>query len=305
MTIRHARISDNRLRFMNKTKQSAPDAKPVATPTRRELKHARQLLHHGRKLLRADRDLLTTEQHQRGNDALMRLEETLRNKDWRPLSETVAAVERQLDHVKPPRRHAAWRENLEAIFVAIIIAGAIRTYFVQPFKIPTGSMQPTLYGIHPGKDRRQITGDRILVDRFTYNFVPPKRGDIIVFRTRSIKWTSQPPSGDFYIKRLVGLSGEKIQLRDRKLLVDGLPVNQPPVFHRILSDPGYNGYQNMGRLASSDDFYIVGEDGYFALGDNTQNSQDSRFWGDFPRKDVIGKAFFIYWPLSKRLGLVN
>jgi signal peptidase I len=176
------------------------------------------------------------------------------------------------------------REYIEAILLAIIIAFFIRTFVIQAYKIPSGSMKPTL----------QI-GDHILVSKFNYGvklpflrstLIPigtPKRGDILVFIY------PEDRSKDF-IKRLIGLPGDTIEIRNKKILMNGLPLNDT---HGVYSD-------NLiipGSIQPRDNFgpVTVPEDSIFVMGDNRDESYDSRFWGFVKMKDVLGKALIIYW----------
>ncbi len=333
------------------------------------------------------------------------------------LGKRLADLEKAADKWIKPYPNAEWRENIEVFLVAIVVAMGVRTFFLQPFKIPTGSMQPTLWGItvqdwhdkpnlkfpgffgkiwdmcvhgetfheviapedcrfvglnppdHPSHpipfinkqdiivqyaDGRQqalpvwgspdddphheqwretglfdrlvfhkgepivryveITGDHLFVDRFTYNFRHPERGEIIVFKTRGIQGI--PDQNQFYIKRLVGLPGETVSIgTNRHAYINGQELdastprfedlygfnpNTPPQRneysgHVLLSvmSPGFFGYLN-----GPTDSYTVKPGHYLVFGDNTMNSLDSRFWGDLPDTNVIGKSFFVYWPFS-------
>ena len=176
------------------------------------------------------------------------------------------------------------RENIEAILVAVLLALFIRTFVVQAFKIPSGSMKQTL----------QI-GDHILVNKFIYGIklpylqkiiIPakqPKRGDIVVFKF------PVEPEKDF-IKRVVGVAGDVIEGRDKQLYVNGNPVSES---YAVQTDPhiipgGVQARDNFGPLT-------VPENKLFVMGDNRDQSYDSRFWGYVDLKAVSGKAFMIYW----------
>ena len=175
------------------------------------------------------------------------------------------------------------REYIESVVVAVLLALVVRTFFLQAFKIPTGSMHPTL-----------VEGDRILVDKVTYGIRmpftavrlprirPPQRGDVVVFRS------IDDPSRDF-IKRLVAVSGDTIEIRDLKLWVNGRPLNDPPVFRQMV-------YYNRGKFAQAGQPVKVPAGHYFFLGDNSASSRDSRYWGFLPESKIIGRAFVIYWP---------
>jgi len=315
-----------------------------------------------------------------------------------------------------PYPNAAWRENIEVLLVALSVAMAIRTFFLQPFKIPTGSMQPTLFGVtsenlindpsatiptgwtrvrewfagvsyvrvvadedgalesvsspvrflifnikqtlvvggrnytiwlppdygappggtleyraklfighqfHKGEDivkLKVIAGDHLFVDRVTYNFRPPRRGEIIVFETAGIPEDARErygiPGDQFYIKRLVGLGGERIQLgHDRHLIIDGRRLDSSaPHFEKVYSfnpneharDSQYSGHVDNPEMSpffqGSPEGVVIPKDHFMVMGDNTVNSLDSRFWGDFPSSNVIGRSFFIYWPITDRFG---
>lgn len=160
-------------------------------------------------------------------------------------------------------------------------------------------------------------GDHLFVDRVSLNFTEPRRGDITVFVTDGI--TTQdgnPLRGRYYIKRLVGLPGDELKIVDHQLyvrqpeqssftLVDG---SFHPAFDRIYSHRGgYRGYSHPPQsscqyLRSNDETFAVGADEYFMLGDNSENSQDSRFWGTVPRSNIVGRALYVYWPFSRRWG---
>ncbi len=183
----------------------------------------------------------------------------------------------------PPRPKSLVREYVESIVVAVILALAIRTFVVQAFKIPTGSMRPTL-----------MEGDRILVNKFLYGAeVPftgrrlpavraPRRGDIIVFRS---------PDDDHrdFIKRLVAVEGETVEIKEFQLWVNGRLVTDPPVFRE-------RSYYNRGDYGKAGLSIRVPAGHYFVLGDNSSSSRDSRYWGFLPKDHLVGKAMVIYWP---------
>jgi signal peptidase I len=175
-------------------------------------------------------------------------------------------------------------EYAEAIIIAILIAFFIRTFVVQAFKIPSGSMKPTL----------QI-GDHLLVNKFIYGvkipfirktLIPisePKRGDVLVFIY------PEDRSKDF-IKRVIGVGGDTIEIRNKKIFLNGLPYSDA---HGIYADD----FVIPGSIQPRDNFgpLKVPEGALFTMGDNRDQSYDSRFWGVVERKDVLGKAMIIYW----------
>ena len=183
------------------------------------------------------------------------------------------------------------REWVESIIIALILALLIRTFVVQAFKIPSGSMIPTFK-----------VGDRIFVNKFLYGArVPfthlslpavrdPKRGDIIVFIS------PEDPKKDF-VKRLIATGGQTIEIRDGKLYIDMKLVEDPAILRSIY-------YYNAGDYATEGQVIRVPADSYFVLGDNSASSRDSRYWGFVPRKNILGKVIFIYWPLH-RMKTVN
>ena len=179
------------------------------------------------------------------------------------------------------------REYFESIIIAVILALFIRTFVVQAFKIPTGSMENNL-----------LIGDHLLVNKFSFGptvsslermLLPVrtiKRGDVIVFKY------PEEPSRDF-IKRVIGLPGETLELRDKKVSINGQPLDEPYVhFLEAASDgqevTGSHVREQYGPVR-------IPEGQYFVMGDNRDNSQDSRYWGFLPRHYIKGKALMIYW----------
>ncbi|RLA85741.1 MAG: signal peptidase I [Deltaproteobacteria bacterium] len=175
------------------------------------------------------------------------------------------------------------RENLEGIAVALLLALFIRAFFIQAYKIPSSSMEPTLLVGDHLLVLKCAYGIRIpLVGRYLLEFSRPKRGDIIVFVY------PRNPKKDF-IKRVMGLPGERIQVIDRKVYVNGKPIEDPWGFWA----KGAVLRPNFGPV-------IVPEGHYFVLGDNRDNSMDSRYWGFVPKENILGKALIIYWSWNSR-----
>lgn len=176
------------------------------------------------------------------------------------------------------------REYAEAIITALVLALLIRTYVVQAFKIPSGSMIPTL-----------LVGDHILVNKFIYGtkipfsddkiliFRKPEKGDIIVFEY------PENPEKDF-IKRVVATEGDVIEMRNKTVYVNGKPLYEPYARH---TDSAIR----MGMYDSRDNFgpIVVPENKVFVMGDNRDQSYDSRYWGFVDLEEIKGKAFIIYW----------
>jgi signal peptidase I len=407
---------------------------------------------HYRRLLSAQRDLLSAQAIAAVELKLDELSAAIAEGHTGRINVKAEELQFAAEKWIKPYPNAAWRENVEVLLVALSVAMAIRTFFLQPFKIPTGSMQPTLFGVNAypdyipmfealrmgqpdvvrtefQKDAKQqndmviptgwkrveewlqgnsyvhfvaptdgsvddisppkrflifniyqtivfagvnytiwfppdygdpplrvragllegrvfrkgedvikirvTTGDHLFVDRLTYNFRKPSRGDIIVFETAGIpedereKDNRNIPDDEFYIKRLVGLPGEKVQIGDdRHLIIDGHRLDATtPHFENVYGfDPKqppresqWSGHVN-GTVAREYDIFNLGAVPYFQnqqtvvdvppneclpMGDNTCNSLDSRFWGPIPEKYVIGKSFFVYWPLTSRFGVDN
>ena len=164
------------------------------------------------------------------------------------------------------------RELTETIILALVLAMVIKTFVIQAFKIPSGSMLNTL----------QI-GDHILVNKFIYWFTEPRRGDIVVFLYPGDE------SRDF-IKRIIGLPGDTLQIRNRVAHINGAPIQEPYVIFT-----GTGGFGN--PHTPSEDFgpIRVPEGQYFMMGDNRDSSMDSRVWGFLDRKKIRGKALITYW----------
>jgi signal peptidase I len=430
--------------------------------TSKTVREANSMRKHVHKLLQHQRDILSAKAVSEVDASLRDIQEAITAKaDKATLEKKMDALEKSANQWLKPYPNAAWRENVEVLLVALAVAMGIRTFFLQPFKIPTASMQPTLYGIvqknllvetnyqrptgwarvkdwfaggsylsfkadhdgtfdgvskplrflifnvkqtlwfggkphnfwfvpdtgggaplpvslgqslramfmdlpasttdlsdleshmgvprgtafHAGEDvlKMKVTaGDHLFIDRVSYNFLPPGRGDIVVFQTSGIpeerrnRFTPPIPADQFYIKRLVGLGGETISLKQDYTVTNVLDQfgnpNPVPVGHLVVnghelsastphfenlysfSDPPrsakeipyqlnhYYGHAMIGELAEGHEF-PVRPDYFFVMGDNTMNSLDSRYWGDFPQNKVIGKAFFIYWPINERFGL--
>jgi signal peptidase I len=401
--------------------------------TSKTLRHATSMQKHVRNMLNAQRDILSPQAVQAVSTSLDEFGQTIQTDLKR---EQLQKEMEKLDQVATkwlkPYPHHVWRENVEVFLVALAVAMAIRTFFVQPFKIPTGSMQPTLFGVvsenllekpdfvvptglarlrewfegisyidikakadgeisrigapvgiriinfwqtieiggvahtivmppdygsppvgrleynsglkagtlelraglRPGKSYRKgdqvvklkvQAGDHLFVDRLSYNFRKPRRGEIAVFQTAGIN-PALMPQDQFYIKRLVAMGGERVQIGDdRHLLIN--ETNRldasTPLFENVYSfDPAkppaeseFSGHVNetvaarTGRppglaplFPNEKAFYTLPPDTYMVMGDNTLNSKDSREWGEFPATNIIGKSFFVYWPITSRFG---
>ena len=157
------------------------------------------------------------------------------------------------------------------------------------------------------------SGDHLFVDRFSIHFKPLKRGEVFVFNTEGLYSSRGTPlTGYYYIKRLAGLPGDTLRIDEGHLYIRPKNANVflpaetfNPAFAKVYSGlGGYQGHQPMGRLEERTEF-TVPDDCCFALGDNTANSLDSRDWGPLPVRNIIGRAVFVFWPISRRLGAVD
>lgn len=314
---------------------------------------------------------------------VQRVRDVLKAGNWPQVEAVAKALGERIEALTPERPWAWLRENLEIIVVALAVAMAFRTYFVQPFKIPTSSMSPTLFGIHYAPQDKpdwfdrtplrlakwmvfgswyveiraqtsgtvqivdtnqehlfivngllhrgfehmtdhvsngdmvirgqllasgvRIAGDHIFVNKVGWNFHKPRRGEIMVFKTTGIP----PPviQNEHYVKRMVGLPGEIIGIEPPYLYINGEKMMQPSSIARIEArQSGYDGYQKMGTYLTNsinNNRVQLADDQFFACGDNQRNSLDSRYWGPVKRANLVGPAFFVYWPLSRRWGMAD
>jgi signal peptidase I len=221
------------------------------------------------------------------------------------------------------KRKSKLREYIEAVVIAVFLALLIRAFVVQAYKIPSGSMIPTL-----------LIGDHILVNKFTYGikvpftdnrvliFNQPKRGDVIVFSfpknkeqaectsvTKNIStrignaWSSGNPFYLFrddckdFIKRLIGVGGDKIEVRNKIVYVNGVPLDEPYAIHNDINVEGPP-RDNFGP-------FTVPRGSFFVMGDNRDQSYDSRFWGVVDMDEIKGRAFIMYWSWDSEGSLLN
>ncbi len=370
----------------------------------RYIKHSHLLIRHAEKLIRYRRDLLGPAVIAELRGQIEKLQVAMKARDSRAAHEEAERLDALLTEHTPPHREAIWRENVEVILVAIVVAIGIRSYFIQPFKIPTGSMQPTLNGIigrpmtapapnvvqqifefvaygrnyidvvsggentvmdvtprkmfffftlsritcdhqsftvyappeilrqdfqvYPGNSyhRGQViargavdTGDQVFVDKFSYNFVHPHRGDVFVFRTNHIPGIREDPEAGapFYIKRLTGTPGDELRIDSPKLYINGEQAQSFGISRVMSAQPPYRGYgQGPERMQLLNGEYgpglsvpgasfVVPMHDYFAMGDNSYNSYDSRYWGPVPEENVVGRGLFVYWPFTRHWGLIR
>lgn len=401
-----------------------------------------------RRIIKALRQLLKQASHIRNTmediadpDGLRLLEESVRHvnkvmatNDWESMESAGNDLDSSIRRLIPKKSYSVLREHIEIIVVAVAVAMAFRTYFIQPFKIPTSSMAPTLYGIHYepkaksglfdcfplklvklavlgewyvdvraqssgivqftegrfmvvngiyhrvfsrrndrvnyggfvkqgdvlAKENHYITtaktsgrvdrfdsgsfmvindvyhrvfkrmsyhvsngdnvfkgqllasglrvvGDHILVNKAGWNFRNPRRGEIMVFKTNDIDHPQIKPK-EHYVKRMVGLPYETLKIDQPYLLINGQRVTGVFGIDQVQNClPGYSGYQVRSDTTGLDTNHSIEleRDEYFACGDNQSSSLDSRYWGAVPKKNLVGPAFFVYWPFSHHWGLIH
>ena len=371
------------------------------------IKEAQLVLKNARKLLHYKKDILSAVSRTDFEAAIERLQKAIKARDRAEVEAAAQQLDKQWSKYLPSPADAAWRENCEVFLVAIVIAIGVRSFFLQPFTIPTGSMQPTLNGIigHPtdslppnvlrqavdfvlygrnyvnsvakaddvvvGLAERKVmffftvtdvqcsngaytiwapaetlqrnfyvgagerlhagvpiargyidAGDHVFVDKLSYNFDGPHRGQVFVFSTRNIAAIERELEGhgvegsEFYIKRLAGMPLDTLRIDAPLLYVNGQVATEPG-FRRVMSrQDGYGGYTNpppanpydpSGALymTTPQDTFTVPAGRYFAMGDNSGNSSDSRYWGTVPPDNLMGRAVFVYWPFLPHWGFVK
>ncbi|HEY9906370.1 MAG TPA: signal peptidase I [Thermosynechococcaceae cyanobacterium] len=174
---------------------------------------------------------------------------------------------------KSPQKIAEnpWKEGLKTIVLSAFLAFGIRTFVAEARYIPSGSMQPTLE-----------IDDRLIIDKLGYRFKSPQRGDIVVFsptqKLEELKYQ------DAFIKRVIGLPGEKVEVKNRRVYINDQPLSE-----------------NYTKEAPQYDYgpQVVPQDQYLVLGDNRNNSYDSHYWGFVPREKIIGRAVVRFWPMER------
>jgi len=383
--------------------------------TPRYVKQGRNFIKDARKLLAYKRDLLDEKTVADFGAGIQRLESAVKDRNERGIEEAAKDLDKQCSAFVTSQKDQGWRENCEVFLVAIVVALGVRTYFLQPFTIPTGSMFPTLNGIIgtrtddpppnvvvrmaqlawlgrtwvnvvaetddvitqvrevkalpftnlqiPPKLATRVelvgqrksyvvdcpidtfrgagllrtmgpckagdviargyydTGDHVFVDKITYNFRKPQRGEVFVFNTQRIPTLENKRQGmngpsQFYIKRLAGLPGDTLQIRPPELFINGNRASGFG-FERVMAAQGeYDGYSNgsrspmgsimpMNLLTSPDSNVTLDLRSYFALGDNSYHSSDSRDWGSVPQENLMGRGVFVYWPFTRHFGLIR
>ena len=166
---------------------------------------------------------------------------------------------------------------------AILIVLALKAWVVNPYRIPSSSMEPTLHCARPATGCEARFSDRVLANRFIYRFRDPKRGEIIVFKTPGPNPVcNDGHPGETFVKRLIGMPGETVSERNGYVFIDGKPLKEP--------------YVQPQRRDHQTGTWHVPQGEYFFMGDNRSQSCDSRQWGTVPRSNIIGEVFAVYWP---------
>ncbi|NNE91072.1 MAG: signal peptidase I [Verrucomicrobiales bacterium] len=417
-------MAQNKSKPEKKEKEDPKANEPI---TRKHRKGGKQFLKDVDRFIRYNRDLIEEKNHAKIEAVKASFSETLTAEDTKrgELKDSAESLRKTCEKSVKGYQPSWWRENIESIFVVLLLVMAIRTYFLQPFKIPTGSMQPTLNGVIAYEDRslqgntkpdpsedkfapegyetpgvlkqffdklwygrthinwvadrnlvidpRSLseknryyyftrtylssfpdeegrvktfsapgtsarigkmineeldrdprtggllapkgtviargfvdTGDQVFVDRFTYHWRKPKRGEVFVFNTRGIRGIEMSGSFDprggsqHYIKRLVAVPGDEVEVKAPNLYIDG-EIAQEFGMQRVMAaegdySPGYTGNYGPQKL---------GPKQYWAMGDNSDSSFDSRGWGPVPEENIVGRGVFVFLPLGHHFGPIR
>src|SRR5437667_422068 len=248
----------------------------------RYVKNSRLLLRHAQKYLRYKKDLLSAASREEIVTGIDSLRTALRERDHERIQDRAEVLDKTLHKLTPVSWESHWRENCEVILVAVVVAIGIRSYFLQPFKIPTGSMQPTLNGIVG----RSMSGPPPNLLRQVAEFIVLGRN---------------------YIDVVSRADDDIVQIQEQTFLFINGNKAQGYGFERVMENKGsYHGYALGGNyLSDSSRTFPVPAHGYFALGDNSHNSYDSRYWGPVPEENLVGRGLFVYWPFSSHWGLIR
>jgi signal peptidase I len=201
-----------------------------------------------------------------------------------------------IDRIFPNLSHG-WRVAIDwvvTIVGAVAIVLAIKAWVVNPYRIPSSSMEPTLHCAVPAQGCEASTSDRVLACRFCYHFRSPHRGDIVVFKTPPLAEQECGSQGTF-VKRLIGLPGDVWEERSGFVYINGKKLNESYIL------PDRRDYRTLGLsdLPPRNTYTRIPKDYFLMMGDNRKSSCDSRVWGLVPRKNLIGNVFATYWPPSR------
>ena len=201
-----------------------------------------------------------------------------------------------IDRLFPNLPHG-WRVALDwmvTIAGAVGIVLAIKAWVVNPYRIPSSSMEPTLHCARPGLGCEARTSDRVLANRFIYHFRSPHRGEIVVFHTPPLA-KQQCGAGGTFVKRLIGLPGEVWAERSGYVYINGRKLNEPYVRPERRDSETHT----LADIPPKGTYTRIPKGMYLMMGDNRSSSCDSRRWGLVPKKNLIGKVFATYWPPSR------
>ncbi len=276
-------------------------------------KRAKQLIKETKVVLEKNRSKLNPESVSIIEQKIGNAERVLDTQNYEEILKTTEDLESASADYLSKYTKSKLRQNIEALAFAILLALIIRTFVFQPFKIPSGSMIPTL-----------LVGDHLLVNKFVYGTKIPftdieifpiekiKRGDVVVF-TYPNNERDPSKNGLYYIKRVVGLPGDEIDLNGRNLYINGgkVPIEYEGTYADKRNSEQFDEYREdlfgeehtvifrKGKENTNRGSYIpvtkVPEGSVFVMGDNRDNSQDSRFWGFVPIENIAGRAFIIHW----------
>ncbi len=186
-----------------------------------------------------------------------------------------------------PRRLRITVDWIVTIVGAVAIVLGIKAWVVNPYRIPSSSMEATLHCARPATGCEARFSDRVLANRFVYHFRDPQRGDVVVFETPPQAATKCGGASGTFVKRIIGLPGETVGIRLRRgmafVYIDGKRLEEPYI-------------DNDRRDIGPEERFKVPQGSYFMMGDNRSASCDSRTWGPVPRDNIIGKVFMTYWP---------
>ena len=177
--------------------------------------------------------------------------------------------------------------------IAVLLVLAIKAWIVNPYRIPSSSMEPTLHCARPGDGCEARSSDRVLANRFIYHFRDPRRFEIVVFNPPAQAKLRCPGGGGVYVKRIIGIPGDRWEERAGYVYVDGRRLHEPYVTDARRDD------QTTRLSAILPGATRIPKDDYLMMGDNRRQSCDSRTWGLVPRENIIGEVFLTYWPLGR------
>jgi signal peptidase I len=195
-----------------------------------------------------------------------------------------------------PNLSRRWRTAIDWVLtlaVAVGIVLAVKAWVVNPYRIPSSSMEPTLHCARPGNGCEAHSSDRVLANRFIYHFRDPKRREIVVFNPPAQAKVLCPGGGGVYVKRIIGVPGDRWQERNGYVYINGKRLDEPYI------EPSRRDTQSKRLSDLLPGATRIPKDDYLMMGDNRRQSCDSRTWGLVPRKNIIGEVFLTYWPLGR------